>query len=547
MQIMSPVKRYLYFGANQLRCLQETANHFKLEAIFNTDSQSITNFSKYIQSHVDCNWYFVVDTVEEDYASESIPLLWGNDRQLVLRRKIAQRYRNNSFTLFATIGKTNGARREEQVLLSSFTNTQQFQPWLTVLQKQKARLVGVYSVSFATPRILDRLMDRTSSAILVSGNSAGLRQSYVLGNKLRFSRLGKLDSLPPSELAQTYLTETLRLHQYLIAMQIMPRHEKNPVALMIVPDNLAEVVRARCANNAELRFQIISVGQAHSKCGIAAAKVDSLAETLYLQAIGQGPRSIPQYANQTQRLEYRLWWLGRALYLSSGFTAFSSVVLAIIFFLGTRELESQTLEVNINTNIAFERYAQLEANYPKSPIPASELRILIRNFKIIEENLTSARDFLVPISKALQNTPQIDIDYIAWGPGSGAEPTQQSNINRSNTESARSAESVLQGGSPRGFFQLSEIKGRISVAQSSDYRAIGAIAEQFASAINNQPGFKIVALRLPFEINAEKSLQGMIGADRATSPPEFALKLAKTQRSRTDTTISVKRNALGGR
>ena len=544
MQIMSPVKRYLYFGANQLRCLQETANHFKLEAIFNTDSQSITNFSKYVQNHVDCNWYFVVDTVEEDFVSESIPLLWGNDRQLVLRRKITQRYRNSSFTLFTTIGNTNSVRREEQVLLSAFTNAQQFQPWLTVLQRQKARLVGVYSVSFATPRILNRLMDRTSSAILVSGNSAGLRQSYVLGNKLRFSRLGKLDSLPPAELAQTYLTETLRLHQYLIAMQIMPRHEKNTVALMIVPDNLAEMVRARCANNPEIRFQIISAGQAHLDCGIAAEKVDSLADTLYLQTIGQGPRSIPQYANQTQRLEYRLWWLGRALYLGSGLTTFSSVVLAIIFSLGTRELEAQTLKVNTSAKAAFERYAQLEANYPKSPIPASELRILIRNIKTIEENLTSARDFLIPISNALRNTPQIDIDYISWGPGSGAQVTQKTTANRPSSEQVRTAELPLHDGSPSRFFQLSEIKGRISVAQSSDYRAIGAIAEQFASAINNQPGFQLVALRLPFEINAEKSLQGMIGASRPTSPPEFDLQLAKTQTSRTNAVNSDKRSTL---
>ena len=544
MQIMSPVKRYLYFGANQLRCLQETANHFKLEAIFNTDSKSITNFSKYVQNHVDCNWYFVVDTVEEDFVSESIPLLWGNDRQLVLRRKITQRYRNSSFTLFTTIGNTKSVRREEQVLLSAFTNAKQFQPWLTVLQKQKARLVGVYSVSFATPRILNRLMDRTSSAILVSGNSAGLRQSYVLGNKLRFSRLGKLDSLPPAELAQTYLTETLRLHQYLIAMQIMPRHEKNTVALMIVPDNLAEMVRARCANNPELRFQIISADQAHLDCGIAAEKIDSLAETLYLQAIGQGPRSIPQYANQTQRLEYRLWWLGRALYLGSGLTAFSSVVLAIIFSLGTWELEAQTLKVNTSARAAVERYAQLEENYPKSPIPASELRILIRNIKTIEENLTSARDFLIPISNALRNTPQIDIDYISWGPGSGAEVTQKTNANRPGSEQVRPAELPLHDGLPSRFIQLSEVKGRISVAQSSDFRAIGAIAEKFALAINNQPGFQLVALRLPFEINAEKSLQGMIGASRPTSPPEFDLQLAKTQTSRTNAVNSDKRSTL---
>jgi hypothetical protein len=546
MQIISPVKRYLYFGSNQLRCLHETATHFKLEAIFTANTQSIANFRKYVQNHADCNWCFVVDTVEEDFACESIPLLWGNDRLLVLRRKIAQRYRNSSYTLFTTIGKTNGVRREEQVLLSAFTNAQQFQPWLTELQKQKARLVGIYSVSFPAPRILDRLMPHTSSAILVSANNAGLRQSYVLGNKLRFSRLGKLDSLSPAELAQTYLSETLRLHQYLIAMQIMPRHEKSTVALMIVPDNLVELTCARCANNSELRFQIISVSQAHSKCGVGTANVDSLAETLYLQSIGQHSRSLPQYANQTLRLEYRLWWLGRALYRGSGLTAAFTVVLAFIFFMDTRELDSQTHKINISTNIALDRYAELEANYPKSPIPAAELRILIKNIKTIEENSTSARDFLIPISNALQNTPQIDIDYIAWGPGSGTETTLKGNTNRPSSEPVRGAESPLHDGSVSRLFQLSEIKGRISVAQSSDYRAISAIAEQFASAINKQPGFQLVALRLPFEINAEKSLQGMIGADRTTSPPEFALQLARAQRSRANTASGVKQGLLGG-
>lgn len=543
MKIISPEQRYLYFGANQLRCLRKLENNYKLEAVFFNDAQDIIDFTKYIKTHRDCNWHFVIDTVEEDYVIESIPLLWGNDRRLVLQRKIAQRYRNNSFTLFTKISNSNGARREEQVLLSALTNTQHFQSWLTALAQQKARMVGIYSVSFSTPWILNRLKGDTSSAIIVSGNSAGLRQSFVLGNRLRFSRLGKIDSLPPAELAQTYMTETRRLHQYLIAMQIMPRHEKNTVVLMIVPDNLTDFIRARCANSHDLSFQIVSVSQAHLKCGVSANEIDSFADALYLQAIGQAPRSLPQYASKTQRLDYQIWWLGRAMYLGSGLVAFSSVLSAIILSVGTAELESQTHKLNATSTIALEHYAQIEANYPKSPIPTPELRIFIKNIKTIEGHLTSAKDFLSPIADALQNTPQIDIDYIAWGLSEGwSELMQEKLTNQSGISQGRNTETPMQEGSSQKFFQLAEIKGRISVAQSSDYRAISAIAEKFAASINNQPGFRLVALRLPFEISAEKSLQGMIGVDRATSPPEFALTLAKVHSGRAVTTGTDNRN-----
>ena len=119
---------------------------------------------------------------------------------------------------------------------------------------------------------------------------------------------------------------------------------------------------------------------------------------------------------------------------------------------------------------------------------------------------------------------------------------QEKLTNQSGISQGKKTETQMQEGSSQKFLQLAEIKGRISVAQSSDYRAISAIAEKFAASINNQPGFQLVALRLPFEISAEKSLQGMIGVDRATSPSEFALTLAKIHSGRAVTAAIGNRN-----
>ena len=516
--------RYLYFTGDKLRCLRKSPSGLRLEVTFDADEEGITNFSEYIRQHRDSLWHFVADVTEEDYVKESIPYLHGKDRTAILKRKTAQRYRDQTLVLIDSLGTTFGTRKEEQILLSSFTNTQQFQPWLHVMQTFEARVAGFFSTAFSAPWLINKLSPNVSHCILVSINSAGLRQSYLSNGKLRFSRLVKLGSDITQEIGRRCRDETARLHQYLLSSRLLPKDTERIDVFVVVPTNVIPDVEATCLSNIHMSFRIMDIAEGCRRCGLSTGGPDSLSEGMYLQALARSVRPPRQYASGALRRFYRLWCIRNAL-LAGGAVAFAVLfsVSAMLFYRSMDVAENAVL-VKAKAVIVWAQYAQLQAAFPKTPIPAAQLRTLNQNFQTIEKSSANARDLLNPLSNALREAPQVEIDRIEWRTSNNPKfGISKNDGNRPDT----AATTVIPQAPLSDMFQVAEISGRISVAQASDYRAITAIAEQFATALQKNPGLQIIALRLPFEITAEKALQGIVGAERVSSAPEFAVTLAR--------------------
>src|SRR5512140_239491 len=134
----------------------------------------------------------MVDVVEEDYHQDIIPYLGRSDRRQLLERKLAQRYRDTSLTLSMSLGFEQGERRNEKILYASFSNTQQFQPWLSALEQNECRLAGVYSTALLAPALIKSAGLKLPRCLLVSVQQTGLRQSYVEDGKISFSSVGRL-------------------------------------------------------------------------------------------------------------------------------------------------------------------------------------------------------------------------------------------------------------------------------------------------------------------------------------------------------------------
>src|SRR5690349_15484055 len=132
--------------------------------------------------------------VEEDFFQENVPYVRGLDRRALLTRKLAQRYRDASLAVPISLGsETHAGRREERVLYTSITNTQQFQPWLDAMRSNRARVAGVFSVPLVAAALGKRLRFKSPSYVMVSLQQAGLRQSYVENGRIRFSRIGRVN------------------------------------------------------------------------------------------------------------------------------------------------------------------------------------------------------------------------------------------------------------------------------------------------------------------------------------------------------------------
>jgi hypothetical protein len=128
----------------------------------------------------------------------------------------------------------------------------------------------------------------------------------------------------------------------------------------------------------------------------------------------------------------------------------------------------------------------------------------------------------IEISEAVTALPQIEIDRIDWEFGTGAKSAAGREAPR-----APSAAPAAQAAGAEFQTQTAEIAGKLVVQQASDFRAVTALVNQFTEALRRRPGTEVTRTQLPFDINAEKSLAGDIGAARREEVPQFSVVVVK--------------------
>ena len=137
-------RRLLYFTAEDHYLYAASGSSLELEAKFSGDDLGVTEFREYLRARRDGLFSVVADLAGEDFHEDQIPFLRGADRDAVLQRRLAQRYRDTRFAAALSLGHVATAeRRNERLLLASFTNTQELAPWLDALEESGARLAGV--------------------------------------------------------------------------------------------------------------------------------------------------------------------------------------------------------------------------------------------------------------------------------------------------------------------------------------------------------------------------------------------------------------------
>src|SRR6266850_1599082 len=146
-------RRILYFTAEDHYLYRSVGSALELEAKFSGDDLGVTAFRDYLRGQRGALFSVLADLAGEDFHEEQIPFVRGADRDAVLARRLAQRYRDTRLAAALSLGQVLTAeRRNERLLLASFTNTQQLAPWLDALEEAGARLSGVYSVPLLAPR-----------------------------------------------------------------------------------------------------------------------------------------------------------------------------------------------------------------------------------------------------------------------------------------------------------------------------------------------------------------------------------------------------------
>lgn len=519
-----PGRRLLYLTGRSLAAYSWKSGVLAAEGIFDAGADAVADFTGYVANSPGSLYYLLVDVVEEDFFQENIPYVRGRDRATVIARKIAQRYRDTTLALALSLGFEVGARREERVLYCSFTNTQQFQPWLAALKQHAARLAGVYSIPLLAPQVGKRIGLSLTRYVLVSLQGGGLRQTYVDGGNIRFSRLGRVDASDPRTVAAACAAESERIQQYLVNLRMLPREAPPLDIVVLAPPEQHPDFASACVDSARLKFRIRDLDVACKAAGLKSAPAQMLAERLFLHVLA-GTQPAQQFAADALRRMYLLWRARLAMV-----TAGAAVCGLCLLFSAIKLADIHTVRQQVQSDAqhktrATQEYERLQTSFPKTPLSREDLKASVEAFRAIERQSAGPERLLVEISQALSSLPQIEIERVDWDVA--ASPRGRSV--RDSAKTAVPAAAGAPGAKPEAApqFEVAEVSATIQAVNVSDYRAINLLVGQFVEALRARPGIEVATTRMPFELSAERALTGDIGTERKSEVPRFSVVVSR--------------------
>ena len=488
----------LYFTVAGHSLYRWRGGRLQLEANFSADDAGAAGFREQLKGREGALAQIVADVGGEDFHEDQIPYLRGAERQAVIERRLAQRYRDARLAAALSLGHVADERRNERLLLASFNDTRQFAPWLEALEKARVRLAGVYSTALLAPALAARLGVKSGVCFVLSANRAGLRQCFIENGRLRFARLERIAENGAGFTSVFVRTETERMLQYLGTLRALPRSGPPLRVLLVVPDEERAHFERTLGRGAGIAFTTISLSEAARKTGLRVSPDGIAADQLYLQIAALQPPRV-QFLRGEDRRSFLTWRLQRSIVAAGAAGFVTCGAYAATLWLEQLIVRERIEGVKVDTAQARDQLERVRARFPAAPTTIENLKSAALEFRGVAARSASPEGALEHVSRALDRSPQIELDALAWS--AGAEPAQ-----------------------------TLEISGRVNAAQRSDYRAVTELVQRFSTLLTEDPAWRIVSMRLPFDVSPEGVLSGDTGmaADTADAP-RFAISIASSK------------------
>ncbi len=462
---------------------------------FTNNAEGRERFSDFLRTHRDPA-YLLVDLIEEDFRQETVPHLTGANRQALIQRKFDQYYRSTPFRLASLQRRQEEGRRDDELLFSALTNPARITSWLELLLLHNTPLVGIYSVPHASlPLIKDIASDHL--LLLSWEKNAGLRQSYFLDKRLRFSRLTPLP--PGGSFADAVSIETARTYQYLQSLSMTPQGEMLQVYVICHTSDRAQLDE-HLSGNQSMSYAYLDIQQLGKNFKSKNAYSDSDATPLFLHLLAtQQPRA--SYAASTQTRFYQLWQTNRGLFGLAAATALACLVWSTLSFFEASGINEEIDGYTLQTSRMNQEVLQITRQFPTSAqgandntVAASDMKTVVTLFRYLQLYAIPPQQILNGLTSTLQDFPRISTGKISW---------------QASAEGNLPAQEITFNGELLNF--------------GNDYRGALNYLERFQLVLT-RAGYTVTPVKMPLDFSSKGSISADINLI-TEKPYEFSLKL----------------------
>lgn len=448
------------------------------------DEAGWQTFATLLKTHPHVPVYILVDTVDEDYRTETLPHTSGKTRSLLLKRKLAQNYRGSAFTVAEFQGRVSDGRHDDIYLLAALTKADVLHPWLDLIQQHNAPLQGIYLLPQVSEWLLPHLELPDHDLLLVSRHNAGLRQSYFSGGRLKLSRLTPLEQAEPDAVT-LYVDEIEKTRFYLNSLRLLDK-ERALAVYLLDHDAHFDSLATALAQDPAIHCRRLDTEQLRSRLKPAVEKCRLCPIYPHLLVLGRA-QTCNSIAPASLLQPYRLHTFGKALYFAAGGVLVAGALIAGALSLAAGRLTSEQTNLIAATASLSNQYDVIARAFPRAPVSAEELVTTVQRVQQLQQNRPQPEPFMDVISRALKNHPEIRLNRLEWQAG---QTNPGSTDNRSPAMTGGSIDALLN-------------------PFSGDYRAAMSQIESFAAALQDDPRVSSVKItRLPLNLDPTAALHG---------------------------------------
>jgi hypothetical protein len=382
-------------------------------------------------------------------------------------------------------------------------------------------------VPLLTPALVKKLGAAAPHLLFVSYHpQAGMRQSYLQGEELKFSRL-----TPPGaeDGSGQLLEECRRTRLYLESQRLLPRDV--PLTVRVVNAAGQKPPRQDAPADPLLEFEFLPLDTAARAIGLGAVPAGSGGEALFLHLLAsRRPFSNP-YATADELWHYRLWQVRLAAYGASAALVLAALIAgganlvgAIGDYRDAQRLDSEMTQIEA-------RHAALVKEFPATPLPANDMRAVVD----AQRTLASASPGLLPlmaaISRALEGFPQLHVTAYEWNirpaaPADAPAPAPAGNTAPADERLDAKGASLLIAAALRGeTHEEAVLHGEVRPFQG--YRFAQQSVQDFMQALAREPGLSVSAVKKPLDDSPRATLDGSVGQAELPDKLEFTIKITR--------------------
>lgn len=501
---------------------QVTAGRWRLGKLvscedFSNNEAGHDQFRQYLSKHPNVPVHMIVDAVEEDFRLETMPHTFGSSRTEMVGRKLNQLYRNTSYRTSQFVGRETDKRRDDKFLFMALTNPDLLAPWVAAIEDLQAPLAGIYLKPSVSQVLVKALKLKNTDLLLMTRQSAGMRQTYFSNQLLRVSRLTPLIGMDNQQIEKLYVSETEKTRLYLISLRMMSRESRLHVVFPStepVSDDLANQLES----SQNVSCTVIGPQALARSIGLDLAWLKRFPDLMHMQVLAK--HACPGNLAPTQMLrQFKLHNLRNGINLGSAAIVAGALAVASFNILQTVELHRRQKDAVAQTQQQDRLYQEVSSNFPKTPLPGSDLKIAVELADKIKAISRNPQRLMQVVSTALDSQREIELARLRW------KLAEDANTRDDDSTTTAPASDTAVAPSPTGLYEIGFADGEISNF-TGDYRAAIDSMNRLVENLKQNPAVEqAVVLQQPVNTSSLASLQGSTLDQQTQQLPAARFKL----------------------